>query len=87
MARSTIDILWLIVASGLVFFMQAGFLCLETGLTRSKNSVNVAIKNIADFAVSVLLFWLFGYGFMFGLSASGWIGTSDFLLNFRDEIS
>ena len=73
-----IDQLWLLLCSGLVFLMQAGFMCLESGLTRAKNSINVAVKNIADFGVSVALFWGFGYGIMFGISQAGWIGTSDF---------
>ena len=53
-----IDILWVVFASVLVFLMQAGFLCLEGGMTRSKNSINVAIKNLADFCLSTLVFWL-----------------------------
>ncbi len=73
-----IDRLWLLLCSGLVFLMQAGFMCLESGLTRSKNSINVAIKNFADFGISVALFWAFGYGIMFGLSQGGWIGARDF---------
>ena len=74
----TIDRLWLLLCSGLVFLMQAGFMCLESGLTRSKNSINVAVKNFADFGISVALFWAFGYGIMFGISQAGWMGTSDF---------
>ena len=73
-----IDQLWILLCSGLVFLMQAGFMCLESGLTRAKNSINVAVKNIADFGVSVALFWAFGYGMMFGMSQAGWIGTSNF---------
>ena len=46
-----IDLLWLVIASALVFVMQAGFLCLETGMTRSKNNINVAIKNFCDFII------------------------------------
>ena len=76
-----IDILWLLVCSGLVFLMQPGFMCLESGLTRSKNSINVAIKNLADFAVSVALFWAFGYAIMFGVSQAGWLGTSNFFVD------
>ncbi len=78
MDKAPIDIAWVVISAGLVFLMQAGFLCLETGLTRSKNSINVAIKNIADFAVSAFLFWLFGFALMFGVSAGGWIGTTGF---------
>lgn len=76
MDTSLIDILWVIVCASLVFLMQAGFLCLEAGSTRSKNTINVVIKNIADFGVSVLCFWLFGYGLMFGATHLGWLGTT-----------
>jgi len=58
--------------------MQPGFMCLEAGLARSKNSINVAVKNLADFCVSVMLFWAFGYALMFGASQAGWIGSSRF---------
>ncbi|MGK7927261.1 MAG: ammonium transporter [Spirulina sp.] len=78
------DILWLIVCSGLVFLMQPGFMCLESGLTRSKNSINVAVKNLADFGVSVALFWVFGYALMFGVSHAGWIGSTGFFLDLDD---
>jgi Amt family ammonium transporter len=61
--------------------MQAGFTCLESGLTRSKNSINVAIKNITDFGISTILFWSFGFALMFGTSVSGWIGSTEFLLS------
>lgn len=69
-----LDTLWMLLCSGLVFLMQAGFMCLESGMTRSKNSINVAIKNFADFGISVALFWSFGFGVMFGLSSWGWGG-------------
>ncbi|MGB7445197.1 MAG: ammonium transporter [Coleofasciculaceae cyanobacterium] len=75
-----IDILWLLVCSGLVFLMQPGFMCLESGLTRSKNSINVAVKNLADFGASLALFWAFGYALMFGASLAGWIGSDGFFL-------
>ncbi len=78
MNRPTLDVLWVAISAGLVFVMQAGFLCLEAGLTRSKNNINVALKNLADFGVSVLLFWLLGYGLMFGLSWGGWLGSTSF---------
>ncbi|TVQ46353.1 MAG: ammonium transporter [Gloeocapsa sp. DLM2.Bin57] len=74
-----LNLLWLLLCSGLVFLMQAGFMCLESGLTRSKNSINVAVKNFADFILSAALFWLFGYGLMFGKSLGGWLGFTDFL--------
>lgn len=74
-----LDAIWIIVCTVLVATMQAGFMCLESGLTRSKNSINVAIKNLADFGLAVMLFWLFGYALMFGQSWQGWSGTTDFL--------
>ncbi|PJC86249.1 diguanylate cyclase [Vibrio sp. HA2012] len=62
---------WLLTAALLVFVMQAGFLCLESGRIRSKNSINVAAKNIADFVISIIIFWLFGFSIMFGDSFHG----------------
>jgi ammonium transporter len=64
--------------------MQPGFMCLESGLTRSKNNINVAVKNFADFGISVALFWLFGYALMFGASVAGWIGTTGFMFAAED---
>jgi len=80
MNNSVADMLWILVCAGLVFGMQAGFLCLESGLTRSKNAINVAIKNLTDFSVSMLLFWAYGFAIMFGISQSGWFGTSNFFV-------
>jgi ammonium transporter len=73
-----VDISWLLVSAALVLFMQAGFTALESGLVRSKNSINVAIKNFANFLVASSLFWLFGFGLMFGVDAGGLFGTSSY---------
>ena len=80
MDSQLLDYLWIIVASGLVFLMQAGFAMVESGLTRSKNSINVAIKNLTDLGVSVIFFWLFGFALMFGQSVNGLVGSSHFLV-------
>lgn len=80
MDKSLVDIVWVLVSAGLVFLMQAGFMCLESGLTRAKNSINVAIKNITDFGISVCLYWTFGFALMFGASASGLFGTTHFFV-------
>ncbi len=80
-----IDTLWLLICSGLVFLMQAGFMCLESGLTRSKNSINVAVKNLADFGISAGLFWLFGYALMFGDTQTGWFGSTGFVPAFTNQ--
>lgn len=72
------DLLWIVLCAALVFVMQAGFLCLESGLTRNKNSINVAAKNVADFAIASVLFWLVGFGLMFGPTWGGAVGTGLF---------
>lgn len=82
-----IDTVWVLFCACLVFLMQAGFTCLETGLTRSKNSINVAIKNLANFAFSLLFYLLMGFAFMFGSSSGGWIGTTDFMFGTEDNIA
>lgn len=78
---SVIDTLWVVTAAALVFFMQAGFSLLESGLTRSKNSINVAIKNLTDLGVSIICYWLFGFALMFGVSRFGLLGSSGFLFS------
>jgi Amt family ammonium transporter len=85
MDKSTADILWLVLSAGLVFLMQGGFLCLETGLTRSKNNINAAIKNLTDLGISIILFWAWGYGLMFGLSAGGWLGVTPFFPDLNQQ--
>ena len=78
MSPETANIVWMMTASALILLMQAGFCQLESGLVRAKNSINVALKNLVDFCVSGAIFWLIGFGLMFGASQSGWIGTSLF---------
>jgi len=76
--KSFVDTLWVIDCAILVFIMQAGFMCMETGLSRHKNSINVALKNAADFGLAVVVFWIFGFGLMFGTSYNGFFGTDLF---------
>ncbi len=73
------------MSAALVFLMQPGFMCLESGLTRSKNSINVAVKNLVDFVISVAAFWGVGYGIMFGLSPDGVVGTNGFFPSFESD--
>ena len=87
MGKSPVDLLWVTISACLVFLMQGGFLCLESGLTRSKNSISVALKNLADFGLAVILFWVVGFALMFGTSQGGWIGTSGFMFGSRQETS
>ena len=76
---ASVDTAWLLLSAVLVLLMQAGFTALESGLVRSKNSANVAIKNFANFLVAASLFWLFGFGLMFGSGGGGIVGGSSFL--------
>ena len=62
---SHVDWFWTVLAAILVFFMQAGFALLESGLVRSKNLINIMMKNIADLSIGTLSFWAIGFGIMF----------------------
>jgi ammonium transporter, Amt family len=73
-----VELLILVFAGALVFLMQLGFAFLESGMSRSKNTVNVLMKNFCDLCVGSIAFWCIGYGLMYGANASGWIGTSSF---------
>ena len=64
--------LWMLISGILVFFMQAGFTLVESGMTRSKNAVNIAMKNLLDICVGSLTFWLVGYSLMYGDTSNGW---------------
>lgn len=64
--------LWILIAGILVFLMQAGFTLVESGMTRSKNAVNIAMKNLLDICVGSLTFWLVGYSLMYGDTSNGW---------------
>ena len=64
--RSEVNLLWVCIASFLVFFMQAGFALVEAGFTRAKNAVNILMKNLSDFTLGSICFWLIGFSLMFG---------------------
>lgn len=72
------DTLWTCLAAFLVFFMQAGFALVECGFTRAKNACNIIMKNLMDFSLGSLIFWLFGFGLMFGVT-NGFFGTTNFM--------
>jgi Amt family ammonium transporter len=71
----SLDTVWMLLAAMLVFFMQPGFALCEAGFTRSKNTANILMKNFVDFMFGSLLFWLVGFGFMFGSEGAGFIGA------------
>ena len=66
MEFSAVNTIWVLLGAALVFFMQAGFAMVETGFTRAKNAGNIIMKNLMDFAIGTPLFWLTGFGIMFG---------------------
>jgi Amt family ammonium transporter len=70
-----LDNLWVLIAAFLVFFMQAGFAMVETGFTRAKNAGNIIMKNLMDFSVGSIFYWLFGFAIMFGISETGVLGS------------
>ena len=73
--QSNLNVVWTLVAAILVFLMQAGFALVETGFTRAKNAANIMMKNLMDFAVGSLAFYVLGAALMFGASkAAGWLG-------------
>ena len=65
---------WIVIAAFLVFLMQAGFLLIEAGSVRAKNSINVAQKNVSDMIICIGCYSLVGFSLMYGLSISGFIG-------------
>ncbi|MBI2844312.1 MAG: ammonium transporter [Armatimonadetes bacterium] len=73
------DTVWVMVTAFLVFWMQAGFAYVEGGLTRAKNANNIMMKNLMDFAVGSLAFWVVGFGIMFG-AGNALFGASGFFL-------
>lgn len=77
--QGNLNIVWTLVAAVLVFFMQAGFAMVEAGFTRAKNAVNIMMKNLLDFSIGSLCFFLLGFGLMFG-ATNGLFGTTHFLL-------
>jgi ammonium transporter, Amt family len=83
----SINLVWIMLGAFFVFFMHAGFAMVEAGFTRSKNAVNILMKNILTISIGGIVYFAVGYGIMFGDSAGGFIGTSGFLLQGVDDIA
>jgi ammonium transporter, Amt family len=77
---SGLNTVWVLLASALVFFMEAGFAMLEAGFVRAKNSLNIIMKVFIDCCTGLLGYFLIGFGIMYGLSKFGVFGTTGFLL-------
>ncbi len=76
MEFSAVNTIWVLLGAAMVFFMQAGFAMVETGFTRAKNAGNIIMKNLMDFSLGTPIFWLLGFGIMFG-GAGALIGGFD----------
>ncbi len=75
------DTIWVLLAAVLVMFMQPGFALVEAGFTRSKNTANIIMKNIMDFSVGSLIFWIAGFTLMYGDDLGGFIGKASLFFN------
>lgn len=78
--QTSLTFVWLLVASALVFFMHTGFSLVEIGLTRSKNTANILMKNFMTVMLGILVYWAVGWGVMYGADAAGLIGIDQFFL-------
>ncbi len=78
---SSLDTIWVLLATALVFFMQAGFAMVETGFTRAKNAGNIIMKNLMDFAIGAVAYWFIGFSIMFGQDNGGLIGSISLLVS------
>lgn len=84
--QSSVDMMWMMIGAILVFFMHAGFAMVEVGFTRSKNTVNILMKNLLTLSIGAILYFIVGFALMFGPSAFGLIGTEGFALLGREDI-
>ena len=76
---SSLDTVWVLLCTALIFFMQAGFAMLETGFTRAKNAGNIIMKNLMDFCLGTIVFWVIGFGLMFA-GDGPFVGGLDFFI-------
>lgn len=79
--QANADWLWTLIAAFLVFFMQLGFAMVESGFTRSKNALNIIMKNLLDSAAGSIGYWAVGFEIMFGATKTGFFGTDGFFLS------
>ncbi len=84
-SHNALDYHWVIISAFLVFMMQLGFAMVETGCVRSKNTINVAMKNLADTTFGFFFFWLIGFGLMFGQDSHGLSGTTLFMIDGKNN--
>jgi len=85
-ANAVLDLMWILVAGILVFFMQAGFTLVESGFTRSKNTINIIMKNLMDLCIGSLGFWLIGYTLMYGEDIGNFLGSPSLFYNVKEDM-
>ena len=83
----SINLVWVMLGAILVFFMHTGFAMVEAGFTRSKNAINILMKNFLTISIGGIVYFIAGYAVMFGDSAGGFIGTSGFTLSGVEDIA
>ncbi len=79
--QSNINYVWIVITAAMVFFMQAGFVMLEIGACRAKNTINIVMKSFLDFCICAIVFLFIGFGLMFGSSWRGLFGMDGFWLS------
>jgi ammonium transporter, Amt family len=83
----SINLVWVMLGAFLVFFMHTGFAMVEAGFTRSKNAINILMKNFLTISIGGIVYFLGGYAIMFGDTGGGFIGTSGFALQGVEDIA
>lgn len=83
----SINLVWVMLGAFLVFFMHTGFAMVEAGFTRSKNAVNILMKNFITISLGGIVYFFAGYAIMFGDSMNGMIGFSGFALRGVEDIA
>ncbi|MDK2825772.1 ammonium transporter [Methanolobus vulcani] len=78
--QTALTFMWLLICGAIVFLMHAGFSLVEIGLTRTKNTANILMKNFMTICLGIVVYWLVGWGIMYGADAAGLIGTNQFML-------
>lgn len=83
--QESLTFVWLLLCGGLVFFMHAGFSLVEAGLTRTKNTANILMKNMMTICLGILVYWAVGWAIMYGSSIAGLFGADQFFLSSADN--
>lgn len=83
--ETALTFLWLIIAGAIVFLMHAGFSLVEIGLTRTKNTANILMKNFLTICLGIVVYWIVGWGIMYGADYAGLIGLDQFFLMGADN--